>query len=102
MENNLTIEFSKSNENIFVSVLQSKSFWALIVLGEWFIFMFIQLDQIIMLHGDLDIIWTFYKKSWSGINFWSIIQNGKFFLNFLSTLSPSLCVNTENAFTWKY
>ena len=33
-----------------------------------------------MLNGDLDIIWTFYKKSWSNINFWSVIKNGAFFL----------------------
>ena len=47
------------------------------------LFVFIQVGQMIMLkNGDLDITWTFYIKKWSGINFWSVIQNGTFFLKF--------------------
>ena len=46
----------------------------------WLTFVFFWVGQIIMLNDDLDKIWTFCKKSWSGINFWSVIQNGTFFL----------------------
>ena len=46
----------------------------------WLFFVFIWLGQIIMLNGVLDKSWTLYKKSWSNINFWSVIQNRTFFL----------------------
>ena len=40
------------------------------------LFVFIRVGQMIMLkNGNLDIIW-------SSINFWSVIQNGTFFLKF--------------------
>ena len=56
------------------------------------LFVLIQVGQMIMLkNGDLDITWTFYIKKWSGINFWSVIQNGTFFLKlFIHLQSRSL------------
>ena len=64
---------------------------------------FIWIGQMIMLNGDLDKIWTFYKKKL--IRHQLLIRNSKWNV-FLKIFHPPSVwvfgVNTKNAFTLKY